>query len=58
MFGFKSKDPLERLRKEYKACMAAAIELQRSGDIRGFAAKTEEAGKLEKQLDEAEKKQT
>ena len=58
MFGFKRKDPLARLRKEYEACMAAAIELQRNGDIRGFAAKAEEAAEIEKKLDEAEKKPT
>lgn len=55
MFGFKKKDPLAKLRKEYEACMAAAIELQRQGDIRGFAAKSEEAAELEKRLAEAEK---
>ena len=58
MFGLSKKDPVAKLRKEYEACMAAAIELQRKGDIRGFAAKSEEAATLEKQLAEAEKKAT
>ncbi|QDV05579.1 hypothetical protein Poly30_10770 [Planctomycetes bacterium Poly30] len=54
MFAFWRKDPVARLRKEYEACMAEAIELQRKGDIRGFAAKSEEADELEKRLVEAE----
>ena len=58
MFGFAKKDPVAKLRKEYEALMAAAIELQRKGDIRGFAAKSEEAATVEKQLIEAEKKVT
>ena len=56
MFGFPKKDPLAKLRKEYEACMSAAIELQRTGDIRGFAAKSEEAAAVEKRIEEAEKK--
>lgn len=56
MFGFlKKKDPVAKLRAEYEACSKAAIELQRTGDIRGFAAKSEEAAELEKRLVEAEK---
>ncbi len=54
MFGFLKSDPAAKLRKKYEATMAAAIELQRSGDIRGFAAKSEEAAELEKQLDALE----
>lgn len=58
MFGFSKKDPVAKLRKEYEACMAAAIDLQRKGDIRGFASKSEEAANIEKRLLEAEKKTT
>ena len=54
MFGFRKKDPVARIRKEYEACMAEAIQLQRRGDIRGFAAKSAEADELEKKLVEAE----
>lgn len=57
MFGFKKKDPVARLRKEYEDCMKAAIELQRTGDIRGFAAKSEEAARIERRLQEAEAEQ-
>jgi len=55
MFGFKSPDPLAKARAEYEACMRAAIELQRKGDIRGFAAKSEEAAKLEARIAELER---
>lgn len=54
MFGFKKKDPIAKLRSEYEACMKAAIALQRGGDIRGFAAKSEEAAKVEARLIAAE----
>lgn len=50
MFGFRKKDPLDELRKQYEACMAAAIELQQQGDIRGSAAKSEEAAEIERRL--------
>lgn len=50
MFGFGSKDPGKKLRQQYEACMKAAIDLQRKGDIRGFADKSAEAAELEKKL--------
>lgn len=56
MFGFLKNDPAKKLRREYEACMKAAIDLQRKGDIKGFAAKSEEAAELEKRLAEAEAK--
>ena len=55
MFGFKKKDPTAKLREKYEACMKAAIESQRIGDIRGFAAKSEEAAALERKLEAAER---
>jgi len=55
MFGFLKRDPIARARAEYEACMQAAIELQRRGDIRGFAAKSEEAARLEQRLEELER---
>lgn len=55
MFGFLKRDPVAKARAEYEACMQAAIELQRRGDIRGFAAKSEEAARLERRLDELER---
>ena len=53
MFGFK-KDPVAKLRKEYEACMKAATDLQRTGDIKGFAEKSEEAATIERRLIAAE----
>ena len=55
MFGFKKKDPVAKLRKEYEACMRAATDLQRQGDIKGFAEKSAEAAEIEKRLVEAER---
>ena len=50
MFGMFKRDPAAKVQKQYEAVMKEAIELQRSGDIRGFAAKSEEAAELEKRL--------
>lgn len=50
MFGFKKKDPAARLRREYERLMAEAVELQRRGDIKGFAAKTQEASEVEQRI--------
>ena len=55
MFGFKKKDPRAKLQKQYEALTAQAVELQRNGDIRGFAAKTAEAKVIEEQLDALER---
>ncbi|MCP9235972.1 DUF6435 family protein [Lewinella sp. JB7] len=43
MFGLFKKDPLKALQKRYAALLEEARERQRSGDIRGYAAKTAEA---------------
>ena len=43
MFGFLKKDPTKALRKEYSRLLSEAMALQRSGDIKGYAAKTAEA---------------
>ncbi|MEM6672597.1 MAG: DUF6435 family protein [Planctomycetota bacterium] len=56
MFGFLKNDPAAKVRKKYEAKMAEAIELQRSGDIRGFAERSAEAAELEKELLALEKK--
>ena len=50
MFGFKKRDPAARLRRDYEALMAEAVDLQRRGDIKGFAEKTREAAELEDRL--------
>jgi hypothetical protein len=44
MFGlFKKKDPIAKLEKQYAKLLEEAMELQRGGDIKGYAAKTAEA---------------
>jgi hypothetical protein len=43
MFGLFRKDPLKKLEKEYSALLEEAMARQRSGDIKGYAAKSAEA---------------
>ncbi len=52
-----SSGALKKLQKEYAQVMTQARDLQRSGDIQGFAAKTAEAEDLGKQLDAMEREQ-
>ena len=52
MFGLFKSNPKAKLEKEHKKLLQEAIELQRKGDIQGFALKTEEAEKIEKKLAE------
>lgn len=47
MFGlFKKKDPAAKLEKEYEDLLARAKDVQRSGDLRAYAALIEESEKL------------
>ncbi|MFK7936609.1 MAG: DUF6435 family protein [Saprospiraceae bacterium] len=47
MFGlFKKKDPAAKLEKEYEDLLARSTEVQRSGDLRAYAAMIEESEKL------------
>ncbi|MEM9990755.1 MAG: DUF6435 family protein [Bacteroidota bacterium] len=44
MFGlFKKKDPVKKMEKRYEALMEEAMHIQRSGDLRAYAAKIKEA---------------
>lgn len=44
MFGlFKKKDPIAKLEKKHAKLLEEAMQLQRGGDIKGYAAKTAEA---------------
>jgi len=54
MFNLFRKDPLQRLNKEYARCLEQARDLQRKGDIKGFAEMTAQAEELLKQIDEIE----
>lgn len=52
MFGlFGKKDKSAKLKKQYQKLMAEATELQRKGDIKGFARKTEEAENIMKEIE-------
>ncbi|MEL6922684.1 MAG: DUF6435 family protein [Bacteroidota bacterium] len=47
MFGlFKKKDPTAKMEKEYEALLLEARNIQRSGDIKAYAAKMAEAEEL------------
>lgn len=57
MFGLFKKDPIKKLRKEYEQKLEEALNLQRTGDIKGFALKSDEAEVLAQKIAELEKKQ-
>lgn len=46
MFGLFKKDPIKQLEKEHKRLLEEAMQLQRGGDIKGYAAKSAEAEKV------------
>ncbi len=54
MFNLFRKDPLKRLNQEYARCLEQARDLQRRGDIKGFAVMSAQAEELLKQIDEIE----
>lgn len=43
MFGWLKRDPVAKLEAAYRTLLEQARDLQRNGDIKGFAAKTAEA---------------
>ena len=51
MFGWFQRDPLPRLQAEYEALLLRARDLQRGGDIKGFAYLTAEAEELAQRID-------
>jgi len=54
MFGLFRKDPLQKLRDEYAQCRVQARDLQRNGDIKGFAAMSARVEELVQKIDEIE----
>ena len=46
MFGLFKKDPAKELEKKHERLLQEAMQLQRGGDIKGYAAKTAEAEKV------------
>lgn len=55
MFGLFKKDPLKKLQTEYARRLEQARDLQRKGDIKGFADASAEAYELLQQLEAMEK---
>lgn len=55
MFGLFKSNPTAKLEKEYKKLMKEAMELQRKGDIQGYALKTEQAEKVEQEIERISK---
>jgi|APTNR8051073442_1049403.scaffolds.fasta_scaffold00500_22 hypothetical protein len=51
MFGLFKKDPLAQLEKEYARLMEEAMHLQRSGDLKAYAAKIEASEAILRQID-------
>jgi hypothetical protein len=50
MFGLFKKDPVKKLEKKHKQLMEEAMNIQRSGDLRLYAKKIEEAEKVEQKI--------
>ena len=50
MFGLFKKDPVKKLEKKYKQLMEEAMHVQRSGDLRLYAEKIDQAAKLEEKI--------
>ena len=50
MFSFFKKDPVEKLTRQYKKLMEEARDVQRSGDLKLYAKKMEEAEALSKEI--------
>lgn len=56
MFGLFKKDPVQKLEKIYQRLLEEAMNLQRGGDIKGYAQKMAEAEEIQKQIEILEKK--
>lgn len=57
MFGLFKKDPAKKLREQYASLLEEARDLQRMGNIKGFALETAEAEEVSKQLEALADKQ-
>ncbi|NOS55769.1 MAG: Lacal_2735 family protein [Cyclobacteriaceae bacterium] len=52
MFSFLKKDPLQALENKRKKLLEEAMHVQRSGDLKLYAAKMEAIDKLEKEIED------
>ncbi|MBX2928450.1 MAG: Lacal_2735 family protein [Saprospiraceae bacterium] len=53
MFGIFKKDPVKVLEQEYRKLMEEAMNIQRTGDLRAYAAKIVEAEEVAKKIEAA-----
>ncbi len=51
MFGIFKKDPIKKLEKEYQKIQEEAMHIQRSGDLRAYAEKINEAEEILKKIE-------
>lgn len=58
MFGMFKKDPIKKLQKEHEELLAKAMQVQRSGDLKAYAAMIKEAEELENRIAELEKQKS
>lgn len=54
IFGLFSSNPRKKLEKKHRQLLEEAMQLQRKGDIKGYAEKTAEAEALQQKLDALE----
>jgi hypothetical protein len=57
MFGLFKKNPTAKLEKAYQKLMEEAMHIQRSGDLKAYASKIEEAEQIANQIQELKQKQ-
>ena len=50
MFGLFKKDPIKKLEQEHQKLLEEAMNLQRSGDIKAYAAKMAQAEEVEQKI--------
>lgn len=55
MFGLFKSNPTAKLEKQYAKLMEEAMHIQRSGDLKAYARKIEEAEKIGKEIEELKK---
>lgn len=51
LFGFFKKDPVQNLEKQYARLMEEAMHIQRSGDLKAYARKIEEAEAIQQEIE-------
>lgn len=56
MFGLFKSDPIKKLEKEYAQLMEEAMHIQRSGDLKAYAAKIEASEAILQQIEALKQK--